>query len=99
PRVFVRPNEYEASRANIIIYNWPLQNEVKVDLSGLFAVGDRFVIRDALTYYGPPVLRDVYQGMSASVPMRGLTTAIPVGREAGLPHTGPDFGVFVVTAD
>src|SRR5262249_33172509 len=50
--VYVRPNQYESKRANIVIYNWDFASAVSVDLSGVLAAGDSFVIHDAQNFYG-----------------------------------------------
>jgi len=82
--IFVRPNQYEAGRANIAVYNWDLKNQVEVDVSGALRNGDRFEVRDARNFYGPPVLSGVYDGKPLSLPMAGSPPA-------------PEFGAFVVT--
>src|SRR5918993_2788095 len=47
--VFVRPNQFEAGRAHIAIYNWQRLGSVVVDLSGAgLAAGQSFEIRDAM---------------------------------------------------
>src|SRR5262245_42117393 len=82
-KVFVRPNRYEAGRANITVYNWDLKNQVEVDLSGALRNGDRFEVRNARDFYGQPVLSGVYAGKPLSMPMAGSQPA-------------PEFGAFVV---
>jgi hypothetical protein len=96
-RVFVRPNRYEAGRANIAIYNWAMQNTVAVDLAiaGL-SVGDAFEIRDAQNFYGDPVVSSVYTGAAVQVPMASRTAAGPIGHTYQPAHTAPEFGAFVV---
>ncbi|MBZ5600924.1 MAG: hypothetical protein LAO79_01305 [Acidobacteriia bacterium] len=97
-QVFVRPNQYEAGRSNITIYNWANQASVTVDLSrsGL-ALNTPFEIRDAENFFGAPVLQGIYNGGSVSIPMTNLTAAQPIGNYA-IPavHTAPRFGAFVV---
>ena len=94
-KVFVRPNAYEAKRANIVIYNWDLQGTVSVDVSGVLAVGDGFEVRNAQDFFGAPVLTGTYSGGSITLPMTGLSVAAPVGVVAPNP-TGPEFNVFVL---
>src|SRR5262249_49525818 len=36
-QVFVRPNVYEAGRANITVFNWPNSSTVSVDLTGILS--------------------------------------------------------------
>lgn len=82
-RVFIRPNRYEPGRANIAVYNWSLQESVIVDLSSLLKPGDRFEIRNAQDYFGPPVFSGIYTGQPIKLPMTGTAT-------------GPEFNAFVV---
>jgi hypothetical protein len=99
PWVFVRPNKYEARRANVVVYNWPKKDAVDVDLSSFLEPGDRFVIRDALNYFAEPLETLVYDGKPVAIAMTGRTMGKPVGNVPFTPtHPGPDFGIFVVTA-
>ena len=95
--IYVRPNQYESKRANIVIYNWDLSSAVPVDLSGVLAAGDPFVIHDTQNFYGSPVASGTYTGAPISIPMTGLTKATPSGFAAP-PHTAPLFGTFIVTS-
>jgi hypothetical protein len=95
--VVVRPNQYEAGRANIIVYNWALQSSVSVDLSSVLHPGEGFVVRNVQDFYGPPVVTGTYSGGALSLPMAGITAAAPLGRSYSSPAvTGPTFQVFVV---
>jgi hypothetical protein len=97
-QVIVRPNAYEIGRANVAIYNWPNQSSVQVDLSrtGL-AAGARYEIRDAQNFYGPVIGSGTYAaGVPATVPMTGLTAALPIGSSRRPASSGPTFGAFVV---
>jgi hypothetical protein len=93
--VTVRPNAYEAGRANITIYNWNRQATVAVDLSGILAPGTGFQVRNVQDFYAAPVLVGTYTGALVSLPMNGLTVAPPIGGLAAA-STSPDFAVFVV---
>jgi Viral BACON domain len=95
--VFVRPNKYEAGRANITIYNWDLTSTVSVDVSKVLTVGSSYELRNAQDYFGVPVLSGIYSGATLTIPMTGLTVAQPTGTvpRAPLP-TGPQFGAFVL---
>ena len=95
---FVRPNQYEPGRANIVIYNWPLSSSVSVDLSKSgISVGDKYQIRDAENWYNGPVVSGTYTGSPVSIPMTGLPVVQPVGSVPYPPsHTAPQFGVFVL---
>jgi len=95
--VVVRPNQYEAGRANIVAYNWEQQSTVSVDLSTVLSAGDRYVVRNVQDFDRTPVASGTYQGGSVQLPMAGLTPPAPVGRAfTPPPVTGPTFNVFVV---
>ena len=53
-QVFLRPNAYEAGRANITIYNWNLASSVSVSFSGILSNGQGFEIRNAHDFFGAP---------------------------------------------
>jgi hypothetical protein len=94
-RVFVRPNQYEAGRANVVVYNWQLLSSVSVDLSGVLQAGAAFEVRNAQDFFAAPVLSGTYAGGAVSIPMGPHSVAAPVGAPAP-PAIGPEFGVFVV---
>jgi hypothetical protein len=94
-RVFVRANQYESGRANITVYNWDRQSTVSVDVSGVLGVGDRYEVRNAHNYLAAPIQSGTYSGGSLSLPMNGLSVAVPVGWSAPA-ATGPEFNVFVL---
>jgi hypothetical protein len=93
--VFVRPNNYEAGRANITVFNWDRNATVSVDLSGILTPGADYEVRNAQDFFGPPVLSGLYAGGSLTLPMTGLSVSPPIGGTAPAP-TGPDLNVFVV---
>jgi hypothetical protein len=93
--IYVRPNKYEAKRANVTIFNWDQQPTVFVDLSSVLSPGDQYVIQDAQNFYGPAVESGVYSGKPVPIKMKSLAKAVPVGF-ATPPHTAPRFGTFIV---
>lgn len=96
--VFVRPNIYEAKRANIIIYNWQLLPSVNIDVSSILSVGDAYEVRNVQDYFGSPIVSDVYTGGNISIPMTAITPPVPIGGWPGgaPPATGPEFNAFVL---
>ncbi|HKQ52890.1 MAG TPA: hypothetical protein VJT74_11010 [Pyrinomonadaceae bacterium] len=95
--VFVRPNRYEAGRANVVIYNWELKDEVAVDLGAILTAGAAFEVRDAQNYFGEPVAAGTYDGRLVRLPMKLKQVASPVGVVERAPaHTPPEFAVFIV---
>jgi hypothetical protein len=98
PWTFVRPNQYEPGRANIVIYNWGMESYVSVDVSPVLQVGQQYAVQDAMNFFGPPVASGVYNGSPIAIPMTGLALAPPIG--SNIPHqpvhTAPEFGAFVL---
>jgi hypothetical protein len=95
-QVFVRTNRYEAGRANIIVYNWDNQANVSVDVSSFLPTGTPYAVRNVQDFFAPPVLSGVFNGQPLSLPMNGLTVAVPNGLMITPPPTGPTFNVFVL---
>lgn len=95
-KIFIRPNQYEPGRANIIVYNWKRQDRVEVDLRSVLKTGEPYVVFNVQDFLGEPVLTGVFDGRPVSLPMVGLRVAVPVGRGAAPQFTGPEFAVFVV---
>lgn len=100
PVVLVRRNEYEPERGHVVIYNWPLLDEVEVDISMMHPrPGDRWTLRNVQNYF-EEALSGVYEGKPLRVPMKGWTAAAPVGEDKPLyAVTFPEFGVFVLTLE
>jgi RNA polymerase sigma factor (sigma-70 family) len=92
----VRPDKHEPGRAHVTALNWDRSSHIDIDLgkAGLRR-GDRYEVRDAQNFFGPPAASGVYDGNPAQVQMTGLAKAAPVGFAAP-PHTAPLLGTFVV---
>jgi hypothetical protein len=99
-RVFLRPNQYEAGRAFIVVYNFGRENPVNVDLTGVVTPGYHFEIRNVQAVYDVPVISGTYAGGAVAVPMNGVAPPKPIGRSIprSPPRTGPDFDVFLLTS-
>lgn len=96
-KVFVRPNKYEAGRANIVVYNWGSQTSVNVNLSGVLATGQRYEVRNVQDFYGTPVASGTFSGGSVSIPMGGVAPPPRLGRTTPTPpRTSPVFDTFIV---
>ncbi|HET8763015.1 MAG TPA: hypothetical protein VFM12_06330, partial [Gemmatimonadales bacterium] len=95
-QVFVRPNKYEAGRANVIVYNWGQAGAVSADLSGVLQGGDAYEIRNAQDFYGSPVASGTFSGGSVTIPLSPIAAVRPLGRASNSLSTGTQFGVFVV---
>jgi hypothetical protein len=96
--VYVRPNKYEAGRANITIYNFDKSGTVDVDLSPALTPGSTYVIRDAQNIFATtPVKTGTYAGGTVPITMTGLTKPQLAGLGYATPnHTAPEFGTFVL---
>jgi hypothetical protein len=93
-KIFVQPNQYEAGRANIAVFNWDHASSVSVDLSSVFASGDHYTIIDAMN---PAVVlaSGTYSG-PVSINMTGLVAVAPIGQGTRT-HTAPEFGIFIAS--
>ena len=85
PNVIVRPNRYEAGRANIVVVNWSGAGSVSADVSGVLRVGDAYEVRDAHNFYGPAVATGTYGGGSISLSLASRTPAAPIGGASRAP--------------
>ena len=96
--VFVRPNPYEAGRANIVVYNWDRRGSVLLDLTGILPAGARYEIRNVQSLFSAPVTSGTYGGGSISLPLGAVPPPTPIGLSSSpAPGTGADFHVFVLT--
>ncbi len=94
--VFVRPNAYEAGRANVIVYNWEGKSTVDVDLGAVLHSGERFTVRDAQNYGADPVVSGTYNG-AVRIPIPAHGTAMRAEPPCHPPFlSGKSFGVFIV---
>jgi hypothetical protein len=55
-------NDYDPSRAHLVIYNWSGAKEVSIDLSGFLARDDQYAVFDPKHFYQSPVLSGKYAG-------------------------------------
>lgn len=84
-KVLARANRYEPGRVHLAVYNWDLQDSVRVDLQGLVEAGAAYEVRNVLDYFGAPVAAGVYNGQPVVLPMAGT-------------DSGPEFNAFVLTS-
>lgn len=99
--VAVIPNEYEAGRANIVIYATSNPATVNVNLSTTGLVnGQTYTIRNVFDYLGAAVTTGTYNAASPtiSISMTGAITnvATPTGGAITPSTTAPDFATLVV---
>ena len=96
--VVVRPNLYEAGRANIIVYNWGNLTSVPVTVTGVLSTGNQYEVRNVQDWFGTPVATGTYNGSGTiTIPLGGVNPTPPLGGSPNPPvKTGPFFDVFVV---
>jgi hypothetical protein len=101
--VYVIPNQDEARRAHIAVYNWSGADNVAVNVSGILVAGDVFYLYSAQNFNGGAIKSGIYDGASISVPITNLAVA-PIlyntntyyGELISPPATSPEFGAFVL---
>jgi len=96
-QVFVRPNPYEAGRANVIVYDWAHAATVGADMSAVLPVGASYQVFSVQDFFGAPVASGRYTGAPISLPMTATSVQRPIGL-SGTASTAPEFNVFVVMA-
>jgi Secretion system C-terminal sorting domain len=95
-KVFLLPNVYDPKRANLLVYNWNMLNNVDVDVSGILNAGDHYELHNVLNYFND-VVSGTYLGGMLSVPMTGHSVAFPLGYPLLLGEsTFPGFGSFIL---
>lgn len=93
---YIRTNAFTQGKANVIVYNWNLADNVTVDLSSVLTNGQYFCVKNAQDYRGAKIIGDsIYGGGSVTLPMTNLTVVAPIGSTAPA-STGPEFAVFLV---
>jgi Right handed beta helix region len=95
-RVFVRPNKYEAGRANVAILNWTRLKSVAVDLSSTLRVGQKFRIVNVQSLDSPPIVEGLFDGKPILIPIDASDKYRPIGWPKSLPSLEPLFAAFLV---
>jgi hypothetical protein len=98
-KVIVRPNKYEAGRANIVILNPLAQATVAVDISqvGGLQEGDPWQLCDVQNFRSAPIMTGTYHAAATviQVPMSGLVPVAIQGWSTLPSHSAPYLGTFV----
>ncbi len=91
--IIVLPNEHDSHRANIVVLNFDLKDEIQLDLSSLDLPQEYIEIRNANDYFGPIPYSGIYSGDPINISM--LSYQGP--NNSKRPHAGPlEFTTFVV---
>ena len=67
-RPILLPNKYDERRANLAIFNWNKEVQVRVPAGGFLKDGERFRLMDPLDFYGKPVFEGKCEGDGFLVP-------------------------------
>lgn len=94
PPDFVKlyPNEYDAGRANLAVYNWSEAETVVVDVSAVYQPDEVVRVHNAQDYYNDYEDVAVGQDGKITIPMTGHSVAVPTGDTE--PPDGTHFPVF-----
>jgi hypothetical protein len=71
PLAVLRPNKYDATRANLAICNWPRGPSVTVEASAFLKDGEAYELRDPLHFYEAAVHWGFCKDGKITVPMYG----------------------------
>ncbi|MGA9118805.1 MAG: right-handed parallel beta-helix repeat-containing protein, partial [Bacteroidota bacterium] len=94
----VRPNKYDATRANVVVYNWGRGDSVRLNLRGFASPGDSVVLYHAQNFYGDqPFPTVVSADGSIRIPMLSNRWTVSAPVAGNSPNsTLPGFGAFVL---
>lgn len=96
-RVFLYPNDYEAGRANLIIYNGSRNNHLAISVGSVLAPGDSYALYNVQDY--DQDIQTGIVGMDGTIAVdmsaENRTVSTPVAWTAP-PTTFPEFGAFVL---
>jgi hypothetical protein len=93
--VIVIPNDYEAGRAHIAIYNNSKKDFVDVDVSNIVSVGDSIFLYDVENIW-EPVIEKQYDGGLLSVPLNLTEISDHAQFYKELNHTDKVFGAYLL---
>jgi hypothetical protein len=72
-KVVILKNDYEPTRAHLVVYNWSNAARVRIDLGSFLPPGSKFTIFDAKKVFQAPILSGTYTG----------PIELPLGQELG----------------
>jgi hypothetical protein len=99
--IVVNAYDWDAKRANVVIFNFAgassvtIANSVLTGAGVAIASGNTYELRNAEDFFGD-VLTGTYNGTSITIPMTGRTQATPGGGIGTPPTAFPYFGCFVL---
>jgi hypothetical protein len=67
-RPILLPNKYDERRANLAVFNWNKEPQVRVPAGGFLNDGERFRLMDPLDFYGEPLFEGKCEGDGFHVP-------------------------------
>jgi hypothetical protein len=81
-RIVLRPNVYDAGRANLAIFNWDRKATVGVDVGKFLKSGEAYRLMNPRDFFGEPVLSGTHDGTAIRVPVAGEFAAFVLLRGA-----------------
>jgi hypothetical protein len=75
------PNQYDAKRAHVAIYNWSGKTKVAVELSKFLRADDTYQLLNPKDVYGQPIAKGVCRGDEITVPAAGEFTVYVLRKE------------------
>lgn len=96
-RITLWPNEYDAGRALLTVYNWDHLDAVAVDVSAVYSAGDTIRARNTQDYYEDAPLLTVAQDGTLTMDMRAASHTVVAPVQWIAPETTfPEFGCWVL---
>ncbi len=98
-KIFVSSNRYDPRRLRVTIYNFDLDDTVRVDLGSLLQPGEAYRIHSVFDLFGEPLQTGVYNGADITIPMGTIAPPQPIGLNGigDEDDPGKRFAVFIVT--
>lgn len=97
--VFVYPNDYDADRLMVVIWNWESLESVSVDVSAVLSAGDTYLARQVTDYFNDTETGTVALDGTITFDMRAGSHSVSTPNnytEPLIDVTFPRFGCFVV---
>jgi hypothetical protein len=95
--VRIRPNRYEPGRALVAVDNWTNQVSVRIDPSSFLEPGAVYTVTNAFDPTAPPLATGTWRSGVISLPLTGLTQAVPIGDTPVTENPAPRHAAFTVS--
>jgi hypothetical protein len=82
-KIILRPNKYDADRANLAIYNWGKRSLVPVTAGSFLKKGEAYRLMDPRNFFGKPIATGIYDGKALPAPVGGEFAAFVLLKQPG----------------